>query len=239
MADTVDVTYSGITKELVKSIKNVQQSIGIIGKDADNPYHKSKYASLEHIWEVIKPELGKNNLTVVQLPVSKEDKAGVRTLILHESGGVLAAELLLPIPEKGLGAQGVGSCISYARRYSLTAALGIVVGDEDDDGEAAEGRSGKPGANRKPESQNKGATPKPGLADRKAAVLAYIATSFKVDTKGIQGWIEKVLNRKVEDSLSLKNEGELIRLEEEVEKLKAMDAGMIESYLKAKGVTNG
>lgn len=131
-------------KNLTKALFAIQQETGIIGKDANNPFHKSKYATLEHVWEVIKPKLLKYNVCVEQPAITTPEGAGCETIITHvESGEEKKSILILPLPEKGSGAQGVGSCISYARRYSLTAALGIVVGDEDDDGEGTLGRSGQ------------------------------------------------------------------------------------------------
>jgi len=154
-------------KNLMASIFKVQQSIGIIGKDANNPYFKSKYATLEHVWELVKPKLADAGLCVVQPAIFGPEGAGCKTLIVHlESGESMETSLLLPLPEKGAGAQGVGSCISYARRYSLTAALGLVVGDEDDDGEASLGRS-KNGQKSAPTPANKGspvAAPAPAPA---------------------------------------------------------------------------
>jgi len=107
-----------------------------IGKDktADMGNYSYKYADLNTILEAVKPVLAKHGLTVAQSTVNIDSKVGVETRIYHESGHVETfGPLVLPA---GNNAQGYGSAITYARRYSLTAALGIAP-DEDDDGAEA------------------------------------------------------------------------------------------------------
>ena len=165
------------------AIHALQQECGIIGKDADNPFHKSKYASLEHIWTRLKPLLDKHGLTVIQLPLVNDKGAGVETLIVHKEGGVLSSRLPLPVPEKGLGAQGVGSCISYARRYALTSMLGVVVGDEDDDAEGMRTESEKPRqAKQEPRRREQAPTPPP--APKSASNVAPGANAAVPATPG-------------------------------------------------------
>lgn len=93
-----------------------------------------KYADLNDVLEAVRPVLNKHGLSIAQSTVSEEGQIGVVTRIYHTSGHVEAfGPLLLPA---GGDARSAGSAITYARRYSLTAALGISP-DDDDDGEAA------------------------------------------------------------------------------------------------------
>lgn len=102
-------------------------------KGANNPFFESKYANLEEVIRVAKAAFGENGLSFVQFPVSKEGYAGVETIIMHESGEFIANEFLLKCAKSD--PQGMGSAITYARRYGLQAACGIP--SEDDDGNEA------------------------------------------------------------------------------------------------------
>lgn len=125
--------------------------------DKTNPAFKSRYASLAAILKTIGPVLAKHGLAIVQFPVSSDGKVGCTTRIVHESGEWMEETLLLPLAKND--PQGAGSAITYARRYGLSGALGIVA-DDDDDGEAAMGRAAavaKPMAQPAPRATTKAA----------------------------------------------------------------------------------
>lgn len=104
------------------------------GKEADMGDYSYKYADLHSILDAVRPVLAEHGLSVAQSTVNLDGKVGVETRIYHTSGHVETfGPLVLPA---GNNAQGYGSAITYARRYSLTAALGIAP-DEDDDGAGA------------------------------------------------------------------------------------------------------
>jgi hypothetical protein len=90
-----------------------------------------KYASYPKIVATIRPVLAECKLSFSQLA---EPDGSVTTLLIHESGEFLKSTLLIPASDKS--PQKLGSAISYARRYSLSAILGLAT-DEDDDGNAA------------------------------------------------------------------------------------------------------
>lgn len=106
--------------------------------DSKNPHFKNRYASLAAIHRVVTPILVKHGLAVLQFPVSEEGRAGCVTRVVHESGESMEETLLLPLAKND--PQGAGAAITYARRYGLSGALGLVT-EEDDDGEAAQGRA--------------------------------------------------------------------------------------------------
>jgi hypothetical protein len=96
-----------------------------------------KYATLDHILDVIREPMKDTGLSVIQGVSADEGGLSITTRLMHKSGQWM--ESTMPIylgPDKS--PQAVGSAITYAKRYSLTAMLGIVA-DEDDDGNAAEG----------------------------------------------------------------------------------------------------
>jgi len=105
-----------------------------LAKDKVNPHFKSRFTSLDAILDATRPVLAKHGLALSQEPVFEDGMAGVVTRIIHVSGENRESKLILPLRDQS--AQGVGSAISYARRYSAAAVLGIA-SDEDDDGQQA------------------------------------------------------------------------------------------------------
>jgi len=119
---------------LATSLINFQSKMIAVKKDAINPFFKSKYATLDTIWEAIRKPLSENGLSVAQTMNLIEDKSVLETTLYHTSGEwISGTQLVNPVKDDP---QSLGSAISYARRYSLSALLGIVA-DEDDDGNVA------------------------------------------------------------------------------------------------------
>jgi len=120
--------------ELAAALAKAQGEIQPAPKDADNPYFKSKYASLPAVRAAMQEAFAKTGLSVVQIPEVDQGRICLHTLLLHSSGqklncGTLAAEVDLTNPQK------LGSAITYFRRYAL-AAISQTVADDDDDAEA-------------------------------------------------------------------------------------------------------
>ena len=105
-----------------------------VAKNAVNPHFRNRYASLDAILDDVRPILAAHNLGISQEPLFEDGKAGVVTRIIHESGESRESTLLLPIKDQT--AQGVGSALTYAKRYAISSILGITA-DDDDDGELA------------------------------------------------------------------------------------------------------
>jgi len=111
-------------------------------KDSANPFFKSKYADLASVVEAIRVAFASNGLSYIQtVEPSDKDEVRVETTILHSSGEWISCGVL-SLPVSKSDAQGYGSALTYARRYSLSAATGVA--PEDDDGNAAS--SAKPNA---------------------------------------------------------------------------------------------
>lgn len=119
-----------ISKALVKA----QAAMSHAAKDAKNPHFKSAYSSLASVIDAVRPALSSNGLAFVQKLHTADGGVAVETVLIHESGQEMSFGTLF-IPATKQDAQGYGSAISYAKRYSLQAALGIA--SEDDDGQAA------------------------------------------------------------------------------------------------------
>jgi hypothetical protein len=120
--------------ELAKSLVKAQAAMSHAAKDSKNPHFKSAYSSLASVIDAIRPALSANGLAFVQKLHTAEGGVSVETVLIHESGHELSCGILF-IPASKQDAQGFGSAITYAKRYSLQAALGIA--SEDDDGQAA------------------------------------------------------------------------------------------------------
>lgn len=123
--------------ELAKALAAAQGEMTAAAKDASNPHFKSRYATLASVWDAIRGPLSRNGLSVSQVLETPDAGPGVivRTMLLHSSGQWIASRYVMPIPDK-LTPQAVGSAITYARRYALSAIVGIAP-DDDDDGNAA------------------------------------------------------------------------------------------------------
>ncbi len=121
--------------ELAKALAKAQAAIQPAPKDTSNPFFKSKYADLPAVWRACREPLAANGLSVVQMPAdSTEGRIALTTMLLHSSGEYITSTVSTKIAKDD--PQGVGSALTYLRRYALAAMVGIVA-DDDDDGNAA------------------------------------------------------------------------------------------------------
>ena len=120
---------------LVGALTAFQGKMIAVKKDATNPFYQSRYATLDTIWESIRKPLSENGLSVAQtMGLTPDGKSVLETTLYHTSGEwISGTQLVNPVKDDP---QSLGSAISYARRYSLSALLGIVA-DEDDDANIA------------------------------------------------------------------------------------------------------
>lgn len=133
-------------------------------KDTANPFFKSKYADLASIWDACKDALSENDLFVSQSTGIGEHGQTMITRVYHTSGEFI--ESITPIIcAKHNDPQAFGSAMTYTRRYSLAAILGIIT--DDDDGEGAMVR---PAANAQPKPQKQAYKPEPATAEQKAQI---------------------------------------------------------------------
>ena len=130
------VTQSAELGELFAALSKAQASMGPAKKDKANPFFKSKYADLASVWEAAREPLAANSLCVVQTTHAVTGHAAVRTTLGHGgSGQWISSETVVPLVQAKNNAQAFGSALTYARRYGLSAILGIA--QDDDDGNAA------------------------------------------------------------------------------------------------------
>lgn len=103
--------------------------------DAKNPFFKNDYLTLKGVEAAIDPALKDTGLSYIQLVYTVENSSAVKTMVMHSSGQHIITDPLILRPTKN-DPQGQGSAITYAKRYQLMALFGVV-GDKDDDGNAA------------------------------------------------------------------------------------------------------
>lgn len=121
-------------KAIAAALVKAQKEFGPALKTSTNPHFRSRYADLSACVEAVIDALNNNGIYLMQLTDEHEGGVKVSTTFIHESGEQLSGGTLF-MPATKHDAQGFGSALSYARRYSLMAACGIA--PEDDDGNAA------------------------------------------------------------------------------------------------------
>lgn len=126
--------------KLAAALAKAQSAFKGVAKDSTNPHFKAKYASLDAVMEAVRGPLASNGLSILQGATVPETNEGtlvgftLETMLLHESGEWVSNGVYIPVEKAS--AQGIGSGISYGRRYGVSALLALTT-DEDDDGNAA------------------------------------------------------------------------------------------------------
>lgn len=186
-----------------ESIKNVAVALAKFQAEvtnpkntANNPFYKSSYAPLQDVLNDARPLLSKHGLSIIQSPSGDGERISVNTLLLHESGEWIEFEPLVLKAEK-VTPQGAGIAITYGRRYSLSAVLGIA-SEDDDDGNGLE------------KGQGKKKYPEPDLINNKLIgeiKTVWIANGHKTDTLNAQ--LNKLYKSNIEH-LTLKEANEFL-----------------------------
>jgi hypothetical protein len=121
-------------KNIATAFVAAKRAFGPALKTSQNPHLKNKYAGLGECLEAVDEALLANGIALMQETFEDAGGITIETVFLHESGEVLRCGKL-HVPAAKQDAQGFGSALTYARRYSLMTACGIA--PEDDDGNAA------------------------------------------------------------------------------------------------------
>lgn len=151
MTITKSETIIKLAKSLVETQKELKQPL----KDAKNPFFKSEYVPLENVAEAITQTATKYGLAFSQYATTTENgNVSVGTIVFHESGEYIEYPPLILKPEN-TKPQSIGSAITYAKRYALSAIFGIT-SDKDDDGNKANG-NGEP--QKQPQKRNQKQAP--------------------------------------------------------------------------------
>jgi hypothetical protein len=122
--------------KLAEALAKAQGEMAPLVKDSTNPFFDSSYASLAACYAACGEALAKNGIAVIQGAVARDNMVEVTSILAHSSGEWIQFSLGLTPQKKD--PQGIGSAITYGRRYLLTAMVGLA--PSDDDGEGATGR---------------------------------------------------------------------------------------------------
>ena len=140
--------HSESIAKLAAALAAFQSEVKDPARDGENPHFRSKYVQIDGLLAAVRPILAKHGLSVIQSTGGNGQDISVTTEIMHTSGEWVRTDALMIKPAKA-DPQGCMSAITYSRRYSLSAALGVAW-DDDDDGNAASAPKPTPKAEDKP-----------------------------------------------------------------------------------------
>ena len=126
-----------MTKEITAALCKFIKQVGTIEEKDEAQY--GKFADLSTVLSTVNPALAANGLAVVHTTKVEDNKNILITNLLHTSGESITSEMLLPVNTGGRGnpMHQEGGAITYCRRYSLLAILGLNAGIPDNDGDFA------------------------------------------------------------------------------------------------------
>lgn len=128
--------------DLFAALAKAQGEIEGAKKDSTNPHFKSSYADLASVRDVTRDPLARNGLAIIQWPRTVDSGVEIETIITHASGQFMSGVLWLPCSK--FDAQGIGSAITYGRRYALMAVTGVAPVDDDGNAAVASGGGSRP-----------------------------------------------------------------------------------------------
>lgn len=147
--------------------------------DSANPHFRSKFASLASVRNAVVPVLAAEGLAISQKPSVANGEVVVDTVLMYGNEREVST---LTMPVAKADAQGIGSAITYARRYALMAVCGVV-GDDDDDGNQAVAKA-QQGPAQAQQTVGSACGPEAAMASRVARVKAAIGNADSVAELG-------------------------------------------------------
>lgn len=187
------MSQSESINELAAALSKAQGEMQAAIKDKVNPFYKSSYADLGSVWDAARPVLSKNGLCVMQTTeLSASGHILMITTLAHVSGQWVKS--CLPLNPTKQDSQGIGAAITYLRRYSLSALVGVVC-DDDDDGETAVGRGKTKHNQPPPQPTNPPSPPTEKISGCEIVSITSLLNQLDEDSKnGFFGWVKKSFN---------------------------------------------
>lgn len=187
-----------ITK-LAAALVNFNNEVSSIPKDAKNPFFKSEYVTLDKLIISTRDILQKNGLSIMQFPLTIENKVGIQTILLHESGEFIESEPLFMTPVKLNDPQNAGSIISYLRRYSYQAILNLNTGEDDDGNLATFGNASQSSTKGNNFNQRSNQQTNKNLTEAQINRLYAISKRANITKETLEGRIKQKYNKKPEE----------------------------------------
>jgi len=190
--------HSESIAKLAAALMVFQSEVKDPARDGENPHFRSKYVQIDGLLAAVRPILAQHGLSVVQSTGGDGQNVTITTMILHTSGEWLQTDALT-LKAQQATPQGAGSAITYGRRYSLSAALGVAW-DDDDDGNAA---STPPKAEKKaaPKAKTKDEPKAPRKVDSLRAIAAA-AKEIGVTNDDIKEVMRRHYNKETSNELT-------------------------------------
>jgi len=195
--EDTDIEIFGTDEQRQKMFTSLAKYFGEVENPENttvNTFFKAKYSPLNEVLNAIRPVMAKYGLTIIQVPTFDNTNCLVNTLLTHEEGAWMSFPALKNKPTK-MDIQGMGSTITYLRRFALNAIAGVM-GEVDDDGNNATDGGSKPNKSSKKEEKEVNEAYEAGMKyvtkgltaeekkERQASVIAIItkfANSGKAD----------------------------------------------------------
>ena len=175
-------------KNLAAALSKFQSEIENPKNTADNPFFKSKYAPLNDVLNVVRPLLSKHGLSVIQSPGGDGQNISINTMLIHESGEWIEFDPLVLKAEK-MTPQGAGSAVTYGRRYSISAVLGISSEDDDDGNHASHNK--KKNASNKNQSKKQTENVDPPITPNTVGTLKTKWLEKGSTEQQLNSWLQK------------------------------------------------
>ncbi len=118
--------------QLFTALAKAQGEMAGAAKDCANPFFKSRYADLSSVWTACREPLSKNGLSVLQIVQSSDLGDVLHTTLGHSSGQYMTSTMPIRIKTGGNDLQALGAAITYLRRFSLAAIVGVAPDDDND-----------------------------------------------------------------------------------------------------------
>lgn len=137
MSEEFSIEQSTNIGNLSWALCQAQKEMHFATKDASNPFFKSKYADLASVWNCCKEPLTKWGLSIMQFPCGNGDSCGLITILSwswEEGKDPEWIRCKFVMKPKDNSPQAMGSCLTYMRRYALSAVVGVIADDDDGNG---------------------------------------------------------------------------------------------------------
>ncbi len=193
--------------KLFEALAKAQSEMKPAVMDMKNPHYNSRYASLTSIQDAYREPLAKHGLAVIQQIFYDGDAYWIRTLLGHASGEWISNEFKLLVDKNNM--QGLGSAVTYARRYGISSLVGVV-DTEDDDGNAAGTTPPKTETKPKPPAENAPkVTPKSETKPKDDAMIYLERMKRLFALADERSWSQEAIKLYIEEAFGIQSTKQL------------------------------